>query len=139
MAVHIIKLCVGVESVEDLTEWQEKFAQTYGKIFHRTRMMPKRKDELLDGGSIYWVIKGVILVRQALTDIREKTTNDGIKRCDLILDPTLIPVTPTPRRAFQGWRYLRGDEAPADLSAGKTQILDLPPKMRADLAELCLI
>lgn len=139
MSLHIIKLCVGVESIEDLEDWQQQRFKEQGELFHRTRMMPKRRDELLEGGSLYWVIKGQILLRQSLDDLRPLTDTDGIKRCDFILKPGLIPVRPTARRAFQGWRYLKGKDAPRDLAGGGKSYRELPQKMRADLVELCLI
>ncbi len=112
MPLHLIKLSVGTDSVEDLADWQaERLRQMKREgqkpdLFHRTFQMPKRRDDLLDGGSIYWVIKGIIQARQRLLDLREGTREDGTPCTLLILDTTLVPVRPTPRRAFQGWRYL---------------------------------
>jgi hypothetical protein len=146
MPLHLIKLSVGTDSVEDLADWQaERLRQMKREgqkpdLFHRTFQMPKRRDDLLDGGSIYWVIKGIIQARQRLLDLREGTREDGTPCTLLILDTTLVPVRPTPRRAFQGWRYLAPDDAPADLTAGNHDaITSMPPKMRKDLAELGLI
>jgi hypothetical protein len=146
MTVHLIKLCVGCDSIEDLATWQAerlkqmKKAREKPELFHRTFQSPKRRDELLDGGSLYWVIKGIIMVRQRLTDLREGTKDDGTPCCLLMLDRKLVPVRPTPRRAFQGWRYLAADEAPKDLAAGKADgIATMPPKLRKELAELGLI
>jgi hypothetical protein len=107
-------------------------------LYHRTRQMPRRRDELLAGGSMYWVIKGVIQVRQRILDLREVRAEDGIRRCDIILDPDLVPTRPRPRRAFQGWRYLPGDDAPRDLRSSDADIEELPEKMRAELIELGL-
>lgn len=101
-------------------------------------MIPKRTDELLAGGSLYWVIKGNIQVRQHLIDIRPFTDKEGIKRCDLVLEPRLILTQWQPRRAFQGWRYLKPDDAPADLGTG-SGIADMPPDLRLELAELGLL
>ncbi|MEZ5818784.1 MAG: DUF1489 domain-containing protein [Hyphomicrobiaceae bacterium] len=146
MPLHLIKLSVGSESVEDLGAWQaERLRQMKHdglkpELFHRTFQMPKRREELLDGGSIYWVIKGIIQARQRLIDLREGTREDGTPCTLLILEKTLIPVRPTPRRAFQGWRYLLPDDAPHDLTAGKHDgITAMPPKLRKELAELGLI
>jgi hypothetical protein len=110
------------------------------EIFHRTFQSPKRREELLGGGSLYWVIKGVVQARQALVDIREGTKDDGKPCAVLVLDRNIVGVRPTPRRAFQGWRYLDPDDAPADL-AGRSgdQISEMPPKLRRELAELGLI
>ena len=146
MPLHLIKLCVGCDSIEDLASWQaERLGQMKRdgikpELFHRTFQMPKRRDELLDGGSIYWVIKGVIQARQPLFDLREGIKDDGSPCALLMLRKTLVPVRPTPRRAFQGWRYLRADEAPADIKPGSgDQVVEMPAKLRRDLAELGLL
>ncbi|MGE0765754.1 MAG: DUF1489 family protein [Hyphomicrobiaceae bacterium] len=146
MPLHLIKLSVGSDSVEDLAEWQaERLRQmkrdgVKPELFHRTFQMPKRRDELLAGGSIYWVIKGIVQARQRLVDLREGTREDGTPCTLLILDKTLVQVRPTPRRAFQGWRYLAQDDAPKDLTGNKRDdIAHMPPKLRKELAELGLI
>lgn len=145
MSIHLIKLCVGIESISHLSERQRfrlkqaKAEGRTGELFHRTRQMPRRGEELLDGGSIYWVIKGVVLVRQKVLDLREVRGDDGIKRCDVILDPQLVPTRPHPRRAFQGWRYLSPEDAPTDLGLSGSDIDELPEKMRYELVELGLI
>jgi len=146
MALHLIKLCVGCDTIEELAVWQaERLAQMQRarlkpELFHRTFQSPKRRDDLLDGGSLYWVIKGIVQVRQRLVDIREGTKDDGTPCALLILDKTLVPVRPMPRRAFQGWRYLTADEAPADIIGGKRDgLADMPPRLRKELAALGLI
>ena len=146
MTLHLIKLCVGCDSIEDLAAWQaERLAQMKAEkqkpeLFHRTFQMPKRRDELLGGGSIYWVIKGVIQVRQRLLDLREGNRPDGTPCTLLILDRKLVHVRPVPRRAFQGWRYLAADDAPPDLAGGGAGNLDaMPAKLRRELAELGLL
>ena len=145
--LHLIKLSVGTDSVEDLAGWQaERLRQMKSagdkrpRLFHRTGQRPKREADLLDGGSIFWVIKGVIQVRQRLIGLDEGTRPDG-RPCTLILlDDVLVPVRPAPRRAFQGWRYLEADDAPADLGTRVAdEIAGMPPKMRKDLAELGLL
>ena len=125
MALHLIKLCVGCDSIEDLASWQverlkqmRKAGQKNPRLFHRTFQTPKRRDELLGGGSLYWVIKGIVQVRQPLLDIAEGTKDDGTPCCLLIFKNELVPVRPVPRRPFQGWRYLDPDEAPEDLKRG---------------------
>jgi len=144
MALNLLKLCVGATSIEDLQSWLEsrmaqKRAQGLAEEhIHTTRMVPKRIDELLDGGSLYWVIKGNIQVRERLIDIRPFTDKEGIRRCDLVMDGTLVPTRWQPRRAFQGWRYLIAEDAPADLS-GDGGITELPPGLRSELAELGLL
>ena len=115
MALHMIKLCVGAASVEDLLQWQRIHAPGCPWVM-RTRQTPKRAAELVDGGSLYRVFKGVILCRQAILAV--DTVGEGVTaRCEVTLDPTPIRVAPTPRRAFQGWRYLQPADAPQDLSA----------------------
>jgi hypothetical protein len=147
MSLHLIKLCVGCDSIEDLAEWQaerlkqrRRAGERKPQLFHRTFQTPKRREELLDGGSLYWVIKGLVQVRQPLLDITEGAKEDGTPCCVLILKNELVPVRPTPRRAFQGWRYLDPDEAPEDLRRGSVGgIVAMPPKLRKQLAELGLL
>ena len=128
MALHILKLSVGTDGVDDLRSWiAHRLAVTQAatgkaEYWHTTRMIPKRRDELLDGGSVYWVIKGEILCRQRLTDIREVTGDDGVTRCRLVLDPQLIETRSAPRRPFQGWRYLKPEDAPGDLGTSDPAI-----------------
>ena len=135
MSLHIIKLCVGADSIDDLSHWQTARLEKSGRLFHTTRMTPRRRAEVLDGGSLYWVIKGMVAVRQRLVDLAEFTDGEGIGRCDLVLDPVLVPVEPAPKRPFQGWRYLKPEDAPPDLRAGAGGA-DLPPELRAALREL---
>jgi len=141
MAVHLQKLSVGSESIATLQDWQKRVVRRRVKKGlspyhqHVTRMFPKQKDALLDGGSIYWVIKGLIQCRNEIIDLEETQTSDGRKACAIIMSPNLIPVVPTPKRPFQGWRYLKKEDAPADLSEiGGAH--DLPPQLRAKLANL---
>ena len=101
--------------------------------------MPRRRDELLHGGSLFWVIKGFILVRQNILDLRKVRCDDGIKRCDIVLDPDLVVTRPHPRRAFQGWRYLSAEDAPVDMDLDGSDIEDLPDEMRNQLIELGLL
>lgn len=146
MTIHLVKLSAGTDSIESLARWQserlEKMRQDglVPEMFHRTLQMPRRRDELLTGGSIYWVIKGMIQARQVLIDLREGTRLDGTPCTLLVFDNKLIPVRPAPRRAFQGWRYLDPADAPPDLIEGKDDgLAGMPPGMRQQLAELCLI
>ena len=146
MTLHLIKLCVGADSIEDLAQWQkgrlaaQRKAGKKPRLHHATFQTPKRQEELLDGGSLYWVIKGVIQVRQRLVGFEEGTKKDGSRCCVLLFDPPLVPVRPVPRRAFQGWRYLAADDAPADLGKGaESWLAKMPAKMRRELAELGLI
>jgi hypothetical protein len=141
MPLHLIKLCVGAESVADLDEWiRETFGRVGGRVpeqYHVTRMVPARRTELLDGGSLYWVIRGNVQARQRLLDIRPFIDDGGVRRCKLILDPKLVPTEWQPRRPFQGWRYLDPADAPADLAVREAG--ELPPKLRAELAALGLM
>ncbi len=144
MTLHLVKLCVGVASVEDLQAWADfrrDEARAQGVDFertHTTRMMPTRRAELLDGGSLYWVIKGAIQVRQTLLDIREFKDEAGIKRCDLVLEPKLVLTGMQPRRPFQGWRYLKAEDVPPDIRKAKGGG-DMPAEMRRELSELGLL
>jgi hypothetical protein len=147
MTLNIIKLCVGCDSIDDLAAWQaSRLAQqrTAGnkkpRLYHTTFQSPKRQEELLDGGSLYWVIKGVISVRQPLTGFGEGTKENGSPCCLFYLKNELIQVRPTPRRPFQGWRYLTSDDAPPDLKGGKdNQVAEMPAALRKELASLGLL
>lgn len=144
MPLHLIKLCVGVESVEDLTSWAaarheaERRAGLTGEQIHRTRMIPKRIDEILDGGSLYWVIKGKVQVRQPIQALRPIVDGDGIKRCHIVLEPRFVLTDWQPRRAFQGWRYLTPADAPADIGEGG-DAASMPPDLKRELADLGLL
>lgn len=144
MTLNLLKLCVGAESVEDLESWiGERLAamRTRGETpeqMHTTRMAPKRAGELLDGGSLYWVIKGSVQCRQRLVDVRPFVDPDGIGRCHLVLDPTVVRTEWQPRRAFQGWRYLTPGEAPVD-AGSRAGWQMLPPELRVELAQLGLL
>ncbi len=141
MPLHLVKLCVGTSTIEDLQAWVDYRRAERGDSgdhFHRTRMFPKRGAELLDGGSLYWVIKGNIQVRQVITDLRAVRDHDGIAKCDIMLAPRLVPTLWQPRRAFQGWRYLKPADAPRDLAsavAGEA----IPAELQLKLAELGLL
>lgn len=141
MALNLVKLCVGVATIEELSEWIDALRDRAGRPLeqmHTTRMIPKRIGELLDGGSLYWVIKGNVQVRQRLLDIRPFRDGEGIERCNLVLDRELVQTAWQPRRAFQGWRYLEPKDAPPDLS-GISGAASLPPKLRLELAQLGLL
>ncbi|MBB3234670.1 DUF1489 family protein [Phyllobacterium endophyticum] len=145
MALNLVKLCVGCSAIEELAAWidfkldERRRAGLPAEQFHTTRMVPKRAEELLDGGSLYWVIKGNIQCRQQLTDIRTFTDDEGISRCHLVLDPRIIATEWQPRRAFQGWRYLTSEDAPFDEGHGKIGRAKLPPELRNELAALGLL
>jgi len=136
--VNLLKLCVGAEKVEDLLDWQAspRAKGPDGLPRHVTRMWPKRDSEVLSGGSIYWVFKGIVLARQRILRFDEVRGADGILRCGLVLEPRVHRTEPQPRRAFQGWRYLAPADAPRDLPAARAKEPDLPPKLQAALAEI---
>lgn len=145
MTLHIVKLCVGADSIGDLQEWidrrlrEKKRRKQPLEHIHTTRMMPTRKGEILDGGSLYWVIRGEIACREKLIDIRPFVDKDGVKRCRLVMDGKVIPVVPRPRGPFQGWRYFPANEAPPDLSKSGKGLAELPETMRRELRELGLL
>ncbi len=145
MSLNILKLCVGCESVEDLEEWiaekleQRRRAGEPVEHWHTTRMVPTRAAEITDGGSLYWVIKGSVQCRQRLVEVRPFVDDEGISRYRLMLDPIVVRTEWQPRRGFQGWRYLKQNEAPADLGKGRKGIAEMPPKLRQELAELGLL
>ncbi|MBK0400577.1 DUF1489 domain-containing protein [Limibaculum sp. M0105] len=144
-ALHLVKLCVGADSIEDLAEWQaarsaeRRAAGLDPRPRHVTRMWPRRQDDLLAGGSLYWVIRGLVLVRQRILSLDPVTGEDGIRRCALILDPELVRVEARPRSAFQGWRYLRAGDAPPDLPKDAQEGAGLPQEMQSALAALGVI
>jgi hypothetical protein len=145
MPLHLIKLCVGCDSVRDLKDWiKQKLSDKRrrgekAEHIHRTRMVPKRADELTDGGSLYWVIRGEIMCRQRIRAVRPFRDKDGIGRCALVLDPKVVLVRPRPYRAFQGWRYLSAADAPPDLDRAAPGAAAMPEKMRRELRELGLM
>jgi hypothetical protein len=145
MPLHLIKLAVGCESVKDLTGRtadRMKIAKQQGlprQHIHVTRMVPKRDAELLDGGSIYWVIRGEIAAREKLIAIEPFRDRDGIGRCRLVMQPKVFAVAPRPMRAFQGWRYLTAADAPPDLGKAAASIAAMPEPMRRELRDLGLL
>lgn len=145
MTVHLIKLCVGVDEVSDLADWQAeqaRIAKKSGKplvLQHVTRNMPRRSMEVLDGGSLYWVIKGLVQVRQRIIALEPVVRESGEPACALVFDPELVQTNRQPRRAFQGWRYLEVADAPADLGEGGDVADKLPPAMASELRDLGLL
>lgn len=144
MTVHLVKLCVGVSEPEELVAWQKKRwndlkqAGQKPECRHITRSSPKRAEDILDGGSLYWVMKGVIRARQRIKGVEQVSSNDGT-RCKLVLDRKLVRVSPRPMRAFQGWRYLEAKAAPPDLAGLGKGVVDMPAKMVKELQELGLL
>jgi hypothetical protein len=145
MTVHLIKLCVGVDSTMELAEWQAERLKRLARagktseLCHRTLQTPRRRDEVLDGGSLYWVIKGFVQVRQRVIDLRPDVKDDGTACCGIVLDAELVATRPHPRRAFQGWRYLDPADAPRDAKGLADGPDEIPRAMCEDLRELRLI
>lgn len=145
MALHLIKLCVGAESVDDLKGWiKKRLADKKRKgekpeHIHVTRMVPKRTEELLDGGSLFWVIRGQIMCRQPLRAIRPYVDKEGVGRCRLVLGSKVVLVEPRPFRAFQGWRYLAEKDAPRDLDRAAPGARQMPEELRRELRGLGLL
>jgi hypothetical protein len=138
--IHLVKLAVGVRDISHLAEFQRGRVSRDPPLRHQTRSMPKRAAELTDGGSLYWVITGAILVRQRVIDVIEDMWDDGSPCAGLVLDPTLVRVVARSSKPFQGWRYLKPEDAPADLAAGTTTLADdLPLDMLRALTELALL
>ncbi len=132
--VNLVKLCVGVDSLADLTSRIDARQSTETR--HVTRMWPKRQAELLSGGSLYWVIKGVVQARQRIIALDEVIGSDGIRRCGIRMDAELIHTQSAPKRPFQGWRYLSAEDAPPDLPKLRAAETDLPRSLNLALAEI---
>jgi hypothetical protein len=145
MSLHLIKLAVGCESLKELKGWVAERMKTAKKKglplhhIHITRMTPKRVEELLAGGSLYWVIRGEIAAREKLIAIEPFRDRDGIGRCRLVMQPKVIPVLQRPMRAFQGWRYLAASDAPPDLGSVGAGIAEMPEPLRRELRDLGLL
>jgi hypothetical protein len=148
--LHLIKLCVGCDSVRDLEDWikeklkaRRKGARNAGSRKHErnhtTRMVPKRAGEIIGDGSLYWVIRGQIMCRERVLDIRPFVDKEGIGRCHIVLDCKPVLVEPRPYRAFQGWRYLAPDDAPRDLDRAAPGARDMPEALRRELRSLGLL
>jgi hypothetical protein len=140
LALHLVKLCVGADSIADLKGWvEERVRERRGppRSLHVTRMVPTRAPQIVEGGSLYWVIRGQLSARQRVLEIEPFLDMDGVGRCRLWLDPEVVELAPRPMRAFQGWRYLKASDAPADL--GKGGEAAMPEELRRALGELGLL
>jgi hypothetical protein len=137
VTIHLIKLAVGAKSVADVAAWQAARAKIAPPLRHRTRNFPKRADEILDGGSIYWVVNRVLSVRQRIEDIVQAKQADGTRCTDLVLHPKLVPVRGRLVKPFQGWRYLAAADAPPD--EGQAKIEGLPEALKQELAALAFL
>ena len=145
MPLHLLKLCVGCDSIRDLEDWIEENQAHFRRLgrlheqTHTTRMVPKRGEALVDGGSLYWVVRGQMACRQRLLAVRPFTDGDGIGRCHLVLEPVVIAVEPRPCRPFQGWRYLDAKDAPRDLGRSFGDLAIMPETLRRELVDLGLL
>ena len=143
--LHLIKLCVGCDSVKDLQDWIKQKLKARRppsrrrERNHTTRMVPKRADEIIDGGSLYWVIRGQVMCRERVLDIRPFVDKEGVGRCHIVLDCRPVLVEPRPYRAFQGWRYFDPKDVPRDLDRAAPGARDMPEDMRRELRELGLL
>ena len=137
--VHLVKLCVGVRDIAHLAALSAEEAKADPPLRHKTRNRPKRAGEIIAGGSLYWVIGGLILVRQRILDITPDISDDGTPCTALVLDPELVRVEARPMRAFQGWRYLKPEDAPPDLTNSNGSSENMPEEMRRALAALGLL
>jgi len=135
--INLVKLCVGAEAVEDLLAWQKSRFGSDNPV-HVTRMWPKRAEEILAGGSLYWVFKGAVLARQRIVALEPRTGADGIARCAIVMDPEVIRTEPMPKRPFQGWRYMPAADSPRDLPKGRGREEPLPRELLQALAEIGL-
>lgn len=141
MPLHLVKLAVGIHDVDHLRERQRAYREAKGNLRHKTRMTPRRQAEVLDGGSLYWVVRGSILVRNPIIGFREETDDEGRNLCVIELEDSHTLVRPTARRPFQGWRYLPVDSAPPDLARVTDAGVDpaMPMDMRRELSRLGLL
>jgi len=144
MTLHLIKLCVGCDTIADLqASIDKRLAGKRGKAachVHLTRMMPKQADDILDGGSLYWVMRGEIVAREKVVALEGFTGSDGKSRCRIVMEPKVIAVAPRPMRAFQGWRYLKAEAAPPDLGQAAAEGLSqMPEELRRELRQLGLL
>ena len=137
MTVHLKKLSVGSQSLENLRVWQALRLSETGRLIHVTRNRPRRAAEILNGGSIYWIIRGVMSARQNIIDLAEVKRADGQVACGLVLSPDLIATVPTKMRIFQGWRYLKTEDAPADMKDPVDE--SMPPALVVELRELGIL
>ena len=138
MSYHLKKIAVGIESIDRLKIRQSMISETYGKIVHSTRNMPKQKEELIKTGSMFWIIKRYVLVRQKILNIVSVIRDDGSKACEIELDKNLIKVIPTKMKPFQGWRYYLEKDIPQDLNLNDHEDEEIPEQIRSELIELGL-
>ena len=139
MALHLIKLCVGIDDLEQLAKRRAQRRKTEKRLFVHTRHMPKRGEAILDGGSLFWVIRSQIRARQRILGLSSEVDDEGKPHCLIELDWAVVPTEVVPRQPFQGWRYLEVKDAPPDRFFGLAEEDELPPAMARELRELGLI
>ena len=139
MTVHLKKLSVGIDTLESLVTRQRLVVDAGRELLHPTRNWPRRKEELLDGGSLYWIIKGQMVARQPIKDFIEVLQPDSKPKCGIILEPGLVPVWPRKEKIFQGWRYLESSDIPADMPTNETDETPMPLSLAKELRELGLL
>tara|TARA_Y100001960_G_C14334800_1_gene661824 strand:+ start:28 stop:441 length:414 start_codon:yes stop_codon:yes gene_type:complete len=115
MTIHLKKLAVGIKSIKSLEERQKLIIDTYGELLHFTRNNPRRSEELIEGGSLYWIINRKVCARQLILDIKSFIREDDKKSTGIVLQNKLIRVRPVPMRPFQGWRYYQASDVPPDI------------------------
>lgn len=145
MTVHLVKMAVGIESLDHLAEVQKQRRASLkaerGKaiLIHKTRNMPKREAEIVGGGSIFWIVKGFVRVRQRILGFEKGVRPDGRPVCEIRLHTKLVRTVPFAHKPIQGWRYLESADVPADLTGRAAQADEMPPEMMMRLKELGLL
>ena len=138
--VHLMKLAVGVPSLDEFESRIEMRRLSGNRMQVWTRSFPKRADEVVGTGSLFWVVAGLLSARQTIVAIEEDTYDDGSRCARIEVEPVLIRISPLRMRPFQGWRYLQPEAAPTDLDrGGMNAAATLPPALARDLRELCLL
>jgi len=145
MALHLIKMAVGIDSLDHLAAVQKQrraaLKAERGKpiLIHKTRNYPKRAEEILAGGSMYWIVKGFVRVRQRIVGLERTQDAEGKPRCEIGLDPKLVRTLPMAHKPMQGWRYLEAGSEPQDFAGRSDATADMPPEMLAELRKLGLL
>jgi hypothetical protein len=145
MTVHLVKMAVGIDSLEHLAEVQKqrraRLTAERGKpmVIHKTRNMPKRDAEIVKAGSIYWIVKGFIRVRQRILGFEKCTDRNGKPFCEIRLEAKLVRTVPLAHKPIQGWRYMEAEAVPADLTGRAARADEMPPEMMMQLRELGLL
>jgi hypothetical protein len=137
--LHLLKMAVGVGDIGELRRIRKQRLKERGGNWVYTRNHPRRAEEVLAGGSIYWVIRGQIRVRQRITGFRSERDDNGRAYCLIDVDPELVPTLLRAWRPFQGWRYLTPVDAPPDAPIGPGGTAAMPERMLAELRALGLL